>query len=243
MRQLSTEDAIDLIRFAFSSGITLFDTARDYENSEEKLGIALKPIRDKVTICSKMGDRLPDGYFDGNLKQSLDYLQTDYLDIYCFQGIHSINQYNVFMEKIMPHMIRIKKEGIIKKIGITGHDLGTMIHAVQNPDIDVYMFPMNILYREPIKTLVPLFRNSKKMLFVMKPIGGPDNYHFFRKNEECTPYTNDFDLWFDPILSLNYLKQFPEITSILLGFTTKEQVTKDLRIMNMNLLDMCERFK
>ena len=231
MRQLSMEDAIELIRFAYDSGITLFDTARDYENSEQKLGIALKPIRDKITICSKMGDRCPDGYFDANLQQSLDTLQTDYLDIYCFQGIHNIPQYNKFMEKIMPHMIRIRDKGIIKKIGITGHDLETMEFAFQNPDIEVYEFPMNILYKEPIKRLVPLFKDSKKMLFAIKPIGGPDNYHFFRKNEECLPYINEFSKWFAPELALNYLKQFPEITSILLGFTAKEQIIEDLKIM------------
>jgi len=242
MRSLSTENAVELIKFAYESGITLFDTARDYEDSENKLGYALEPIRDKVIICSKMGDRLPANFY-GNLQGSLDCLKTNYIDIYCFQGMHSIVQYNKFMEKVMPDMIKIRDRGIIHKIGITGHNLETMMEAFKNPDIDVYEFPMNILYKEPIQNFLPLFKNNKKILFVMKPIGGPDNYHFFRDREELKPYRNDLNEWFEPTLALSYLKQFTEITSILLGFTEKQQVTKDIKIMNENLIDVNKRIE
>jgi aryl-alcohol dehydrogenase-like predicted oxidoreductase len=234
IRELPMEEAVNLIRFAYESGITIFDTARDYQDSENKLGYALEPVRDKVTICSKMGDRLPPDFY-GNLQASLDCLRTNYIDIYCFQGIHSIKQYERFMEKIMPDMIKIRDRGIIKKIGITGHDIEVMEKAFQNPDIDVYEFPMNVVYREPIRKLIPLFKESKKMLFAIKALGGPDHHWFIGKIDECKPHVKNFDRLFKPELALNYLKQFPEITSIFAGFTTKEQITVDLKIMEQNI--------
>lgn len=234
MRELSTGDAIELIRFAYNSGITLFDTARDYQDSENKLGYALEPIRDKVTICTKMGDRLPIDFY-GNLQASLDCLKTNYIDIYCFQGIHNIKQYDRFMEKIMPDMIKIRDKGIIKKIGITGHNIEVIEMAFNNPDIDVYQFPMNIVYREPIRRLLPLFKDSHKMLFAIKALGGPDNHWFIGKIDECKPYINNFDRLFKPELALNYLKQFPEITSIFAGFMNKEQIILDLKIMEQDI--------
>ena len=53
MQRVSMEEAVQLVRRAFEGGITFFDTARYYTDSEEKLGEALEGIRDKVYIATK----------------------------------------------------------------------------------------------------------------------------------------------------------------------------------------------
>ncbi|HEV7559297.1 MAG TPA: aldo/keto reductase, partial [Kofleriaceae bacterium] len=48
--------AIALIRSAFESGVTLFDTAEAYgAYNEELVGEALAPMRDQVVIATKFG--------------------------------------------------------------------------------------------------------------------------------------------------------------------------------------------
>ena len=48
VQRIPKEDAVYLIKKAYEGGITFFDTARNYTDSEEKLGAALEGIRDKV---------------------------------------------------------------------------------------------------------------------------------------------------------------------------------------------------
>lgn len=48
IQRISEKDAVYLLRKAFDAGITFFDTARFYTDSETKLGEAFDGIRDKV---------------------------------------------------------------------------------------------------------------------------------------------------------------------------------------------------
>ena len=53
IQRVSTEDAVKLARKAYEAGITFFDTARFYTDSEEKLGEAFDGMREKVYIATK----------------------------------------------------------------------------------------------------------------------------------------------------------------------------------------------
>src|SRR5208337_3136857 len=59
--------AIALIREAYESGVTFFDTAEAYgAANEEVVGEALAPMRDKVVIATKFG------FKDGDSTKSMD---------------------------------------------------------------------------------------------------------------------------------------------------------------------------
>lgn len=51
--RLSKEDAVKVLRHAFDRGITFFDTANAYRDSEEKIGMAFAGMREKVVLASK----------------------------------------------------------------------------------------------------------------------------------------------------------------------------------------------
>jgi pyridoxine 4-dehydrogenase len=86
------QNAIALIREAFESGVTFFDTAEAYGAlNEEMVGEALAPIRDQVVIATKFG------FKDGDSKAGMDSrperirqvadtslkrLQTDRIDLF-----------------------------------------------------------------------------------------------------------------------------------------------------------------
>src|SRR5580658_4733547 len=62
------QEAISLIRQAFESGVTFFDTAEAYGpfTNEEWVGEALAPIRDQVVIATKFG------FKNGLVSQGMD---------------------------------------------------------------------------------------------------------------------------------------------------------------------------
>lgn len=84
-------DGNALLDAAFAAGITTFDTARNYMAAELSFGkwIEERNMHDKIVILSKCGHpsmfgkkRVNETEMRKDLKKSLNYLHTDYLDIY-----------------------------------------------------------------------------------------------------------------------------------------------------------------
>ena len=83
IQRISKEEAVRLLRKAYEYGITFFDTARYYTDSEEKVGEAFLGMREKVYIATKTGAVDAEGFWR-DLETSLKMLQTDYM---CLLGI------------------------------------------------------------------------------------------------------------------------------------------------------------
>lgn len=75
IQRVSTEDAVKLARKAYEAGITFFDTARFYTDSEEKLGEAFDGMREKVYIATKTAAKNADEFWE-QLGISLHNLRT-----------------------------------------------------------------------------------------------------------------------------------------------------------------------
>jgi aryl-alcohol dehydrogenase-like predicted oxidoreductase len=82
---------IQVIRAAFEKGVTFFDTAEVYGpyTSEELVGEALAPFRDKVVVASKFGFDIEAGGLNSRpehirkvVEGSLKRLRTDRIDLY-----------------------------------------------------------------------------------------------------------------------------------------------------------------
>ncbi len=85
IQRVSEEYAAALMRRAFEAGFTFFDTANQYTDSEKKLGLALRDVRDRIHIATKTGAKDPET-FRKHLDNSLRMLQTDHIDIYQFHN-------------------------------------------------------------------------------------------------------------------------------------------------------------
>ncbi|MBQ1805894.1 MAG: aldo/keto reductase, partial [Oscillospiraceae bacterium] len=53
IQRISKEEAAKLLRRAYDGGMTYFDTARAYSDSEEKVGYAFAGMRDKIVLATK----------------------------------------------------------------------------------------------------------------------------------------------------------------------------------------------
>ena len=81
VQRVNDDEAVAILRRAYEGGMTFFDTARAYSDSEHKLGLAFAGMREKITIATKTGaQNAADLWRD--LQTSLETLGTDYIDIY-----------------------------------------------------------------------------------------------------------------------------------------------------------------
>ncbi len=85
IQRISIDDAVALARRAYEAGMTFFDTARFYTDSEEKLGEAFDGMREKVCIATKTAAQNAEDFWK-DLEVSLHNLRTDYIDIYQFHN-------------------------------------------------------------------------------------------------------------------------------------------------------------
>ena len=75
IQRISKEAAIGLLRKAYAAGVTFYDTARYYTDSEEKVGAAFEGMRDKIYIATKTGATTAEGFWK-ELHTSLEKLKT-----------------------------------------------------------------------------------------------------------------------------------------------------------------------
>jgi aryl-alcohol dehydrogenase-like predicted oxidoreductase len=122
---VSKEQAIKTIRTAYENGVTFFDTAEVYGPyiSEEFVGEALAPFRDKVKIATKFGFAI-DGTIALNsrpehvrlvVEQSLKRLRTDHIDLY-YQ--HRIDP-SVPIEEVAGAIKDLIKQGKVLHFGLS----------------------------------------------------------------------------------------------------------------------------
>ena len=71
--EINMDSAVNVVKRAFDLGINYFDTAKLDGDSEEKIGAALKNVRDKCIIATKTGSRTN--------KESLDDVQSSRRDL------------------------------------------------------------------------------------------------------------------------------------------------------------------
>ena len=63
IQRVSRKEAVYLLHKAFDHGITFYDTARFYTDSEEKLGYAFSEKRDQIFISTKTAAVTPETFW------------------------------------------------------------------------------------------------------------------------------------------------------------------------------------
>lgn len=170
IQRISDSEAVLLLRKAYDAGVTFFDTARYYTDSEHKLGLAFAGMRDKIFIASKTGAVTPEGFWK-DLETTLSNLQTDYLDIYQFHNPS-------FCPKpgdgsgIYECMLEAKEQGRIRHIGITNHRLNVANEAVESGLYETLQFPFCYLASEEDLALERKCREAGMGFIAMKALSG-----------------------------------------------------------------------
>jgi predicted aldo/keto reductase-like oxidoreductase len=169
------EEAVAVVRHAFEQGITFYDTGHDYTDSEEKIGYALEPVREKVVIATKTLTKKAKTA-ERHLNESLERLKTSYIDIY---QIHNLAEGGIgvgYEAAVAPGGVyevfsKARDEGKIRFIGFSSHDIVTAIKACRSRLFDTVQVAFNFIETEATQVL-KLAAELDMGMIAMKPLGG-----------------------------------------------------------------------
>nr|WP_207721206.1 aldo/keto reductase [Bittarella massiliensis (ex Durand et al. 2017)] len=170
IQRIPEEEAVAIVRRALDGGITFFDTARLYSDSEEKLGAALAGRRGEVVLATKTPATDAAGFWR-DLEASLAALQTDYIDLFQFHN-------PAFCPKpgdgsgLYEAMLEAREQGKIRFIGLTNHRLHVAREAVESGLYDTLQFPFCYLASPDDLALVESCRQHGVGFIAMKALSG-----------------------------------------------------------------------
>lgn len=170
IQRISKEAAAKILRKAYENGINYYDTARVYSDSEEKIGYALSDVRENIYIATKTEAEDTEKFW-ADLKQSLELLKTDYIDLYQFHN-------TPFCPKpgdgsgLYEAMLEAKEKGMIRHIGITNHRLAVATEAVESGLYETLQFPYNYLSSQLEEELVQKCKAAGMGFISMKALSG-----------------------------------------------------------------------
>jgi aryl-alcohol dehydrogenase-like predicted oxidoreductase len=142
------EEAGAVIREAVNQGITYFDSARAYSDSEIYYGSIWgkeHSLRQKIFQTSKSASRQKDAAL-ADLQNSLKRLQTDYLDLWQIHDVRTGEDLHEIAGSggALEAFVEARQKGTVRYIGVTGHhDPAVLTRAVVEWPVDTVLLPVN----------------------------------------------------------------------------------------------------
>ncbi len=187
IQRVSLETAVKLLRRAHEGGMTFFDTARAYSDSEEKIGAAFEGVRNQIYIASKTQANTPEQFWK-DLDKTLINLKTDYLDLYqfhCVSRCYAPGDGTGMYEA----MIEAKKQGKIRHIGITAHLIAVAEEIVASGLYETLQFPFSYLASEREIALVRACEEKNMGFIAMKGLAGG----LLTNSRACMAFMSQFE--------------------------------------------------
>lgn len=230
IQRVDFDTAAAILQRAYEGGMTFFDTARAYSDSEEKIGYALSDIREKIFIATKtMAQNTED--MKKQLETSLKNMKTDYIDIYQF---HCAGR--VFRPEdgsgMYEQMEDFKRQGLIRHIGITAHKIGIAEEAVDSGLYETLQFPFSYLSGEREIALADRCAKNNMGFIAMKGLAGGLINDSRMAMAFMTPYSNVLPIWGIQKMSeleewLSYMDETPELNEEMLAAIAKDKAQLD----------------
>lgn len=187
VQRVDMDTAKAILTKAYEGGMTFFDTARAYSDSEVKLAYAFEGMMDKIYIASKTQATTVEGFWK-DLNQTLTNLKRDYLDIYqfhcaaqCYKPGDGTGLYEAMLEA--------KAKGMIRHIGITAHKITVAEEAVNSGLYETLQFPFCYLATDRDIALVNLCKEKNVGFIAMKGLSGG----LLTNSKACMAFMTQFD--------------------------------------------------
>ncbi len=172
--------SIEAIREAYNHGCNFFDTAEVYGpnlagigHNELIVGKALKDVRDKVVIATKLflkSHEVVNGDVYGAIKKhllgSMERLQVKMVDLYY---LHRLS--DVPLEEIAKAMGRLIKEGLIRGWGLSQVDVDSIEKAHKITPLSAIQNLYNILERDSEEKIIPFCLKNNIGFVPFSPVG------------------------------------------------------------------------
>ena len=172
--------SIEAIRAAYDAGCNFFDTAEVYSpnlqgigHNEIIVGKALKDVRDKVVIATKLflkASEVINGDVYGAIKKhllgSMERLQVKMVDLYY---LHRLS--DVPLEEIAKAMGKLIQEGLIRGWGLSQVDVDSIEKAHKITPVSAVQNLYNILERDCEEKVIPYCLKNNIGVVPFSPVG------------------------------------------------------------------------
>jgi len=229
-------EAIKMIRYAVDQGVNYIDTAYTYHEKHGEMVVGkalLNGYREKVKLATKLPSWLvekPDD-FDRFLDEQLDKLQTDHIDFYLLHALNSTYWPRLRDWNILNRAEDAIAEGRIHHLGFSFHDEFEIFKNIVD-EYDHWTFCqiqynfMDIEYQAGTKGLE--YAAAKGLaVVIMEPLRGgqltlkiPKSINDLWENAAARRTPADW--------ALQWIWNHPEVTVVLSGMSTMQQVFENL---------------
>jgi len=221
---MNTRDG-DLIKAAYDSGINFFDTAHGYMGGENEkiVGKALKSVRDKIFLVTKVPKTSPDE-MRRNMETSLRRLQTDYVDIMFLHITRSRDQ--ILNEDYIKTFEEAKKKGLCRFVGVSTHSNQAEVldAAVESKFWDSVLTGYNFTSPDNVGPAIERARKAGLAIIAMKTLVKGKGYPEGASKNITSNQA-----------ALKWVLQNPYVDTTIPGMTAFEHLADDLNVMGMRL--------
>ena len=122
---VSQEEADQTMELIRRHGINHIDTAASYGDAELRLGPWMELYRDEFFLATKTGERTRAEAYN-QIQTSLERLRTDRIDLIQLHNLVAEDEWRTAFSAggAVEGVIEAKEDGLVRFIGVTGHDRG-----------------------------------------------------------------------------------------------------------------------
>lgn len=248
------QESIRLIHEAIERGINFFDTADLYNFGEVEtiVGKALKGKRSDVILATKVGNHWESGkeswywdpskhYIKSAVKNSLQRLGTDYVDLYQLHG----GTIDDPIDETIEAFEELKQEGLIREYGISSIRPNVIREYINRSSIATVMMQYSILDRRPEEQILDLLAEhgisviargpvAKGMLSAQSVTKTPEDGFMDYTRNEVLKITEKLSQISDESrdvshTALRYALAHPAVATVIPGASKVEQLLENIK--------------
>jgi L-galactose dehydrogenase len=220
-------EGLRAVHYAIDHGINYFDVAPMYgvTLAETRLGKALKGRRDKIFLATKCC-RYDIDKLDFSTKrvlesidESLQRLQTDYVDVYQVHDIEFGDKEQVINEAI-PAARKVQESGKARFVGITGLPVRYLRHVAELIEVDTILSwaHYDLLEDEMDSVLTPLANQKGIGLMNASPL---------HQRALCREYgVNIADV------AMRFALDYPHVATTIVGMSKLRHVEQNVKVLD-----------
>ena len=233
------ERAVEMMQYAFKQGVNYVDTAPHYCNGKSELAVgkALSGWRDEVYLSTKNpSENITGSAWRECLENSLEKLQTDYIDFYHLWGIDWESYESDISDEPLQEAFKAKEEGLINHLSFSFHDdAENLFKLIDTGHFETMLVQYNLLDRSN-EAGISYAQENDVGVAVMGPIGGGRLASPSNELQEMMPESDS-----TVETALRFVMSNPDVDIVLSGMENKDMVEQNLKIAaNPNPLSEAE---